>query len=91
MFRVYADRVVTFMKNVQSFIKLTMLKLVANPVGGSVLTIEPKLTVKTRLATSSLAKPLPAFIGSFSVYFRPITSYIRLFHTGSISQSRGVI
>lgn len=87
--RVYADRVIAFVQHVQSFIKFTVLKFVTNTVRGSVLTIKPKLTVKTRLATSSFTKPLPAFMLSPLINLRPVSSFVGLFHRYSIAQNLG--
>lgn len=90
MIRVYANRIVALMQNMERFIKFPVFKLVTDPMRRSIFAFQPELSILLSFPASSFAEPSPTFIGSFFVYFSPEAFNIRGVHRHSILYARGV-
>lgn len=68
MFRIYADRVVTFMKNMKTFIKLAIREFVTKTMYRNRFIINTELPVKSRLSNTRFSKPRPTFLRLFNIF-----------------------
>jgi hypothetical protein len=89
--RVYADRVVAFVQNVQRLWDRAIGEFVTDSMWRGALAVEPELPVGGRFAASGLAKPRPTFVGGPSMDLRPESIDVCLLHAPNVPNPRGGI